>query len=490
MERILAVLFAALLSFFPQKTEDTPVLRAMLIGSDTFVTQENTYPIAQNNLTGMQNLLQSDRRTYHQIGLYYEKFAAPNQLQADLQAFFADCDDNDISLIYFSTHGVMTEETAGLYLSDGTTESLLTPQALSTMLSDIPGTKILILDTCNSGVFIQKGLFSTDTNHPFIGRDIYVLTSAGACEASWQWQGTQHSVSGGSYFTTLLVNGLLGHHAADINKDNTVTVNEAFSYICENMAASTPQRYPQFTGDLPLYTYSDDPSAIPPAISGLTFDDTLLSPEQSDILFSFTVNRQTKLYYQLVYYTKGKWDFENASFFHDTQESDVFLTPGRKQRKLTLDAQSHEDSGYVMIQLFSVEEETPIFVGGRLLCIQPGSGQVQLQVTTANAFDPFTGKELGILVTHDVPCTLSVTVRDVSGKTIRRLSYASPTRPLQLESGATPFYWDGRDNRGRMAAPGKYYIHVQTNIGDTRFTAESDFFILETITEDKTNDND
>lgn len=485
MQRILAVLFAMLLlPFSPPKANTASVLRAMLIGSDSFVTQENTYPIAENNLSGMQALLQSDERSYHQIGLYYETITTPDQLRDDLHRFFADCDDNDVSLLYFSTHGIMTENTAGLFLSDGTEEYLLTPQVLASMLSDIPGTKILILDACNSGAFIQKGLYPTNTAHPFISKNTYVITSAGACEASWQWQSTRRNVSGGSYFTTLLINGLSGYHAADINKDNTVTVNEAFSFICENMAASTPQCYPEDAGNFPLYAYSDSPASSRPAISGLTFDDTLLSAEQSDVHFSFTVHRQTQLYYQLVYYKEGKWDFENASFFHDTQEGDGSLSPGRKQRKLSLDTQNNKDSGYVMIQLFSVEEETPAFIGGRLLCIQPARGAVELQVTTSKGFDPSIGEELAILVSHDVPCALSVTVRNASGKSVRRLSYERPARPLQMESGATTFYWDGKDNQGAMAEAGKYYIQVQTTIGDTRFTAESDYFILDMIIED------
>lgn len=486
MERLIAFLLAALLlPFSPPKNQDTCVLRAMLIGSDTFVTQENTYPVAQNNLKNMQTLLQSDHRRYQDISIHYETITAPDRLQAEMRHVFAGCDENDISLIYFSTHGTMTESETGLYLSDGSAETLLSPQFLAHLLSDIPGTKILILDACNSGAFIGKGRNDTDLFHPFIGDDIYVITSASACEASWQWQSTQHGTSGGSYFTALLTDLLSGYHAADGNKDNTVTINEAFSCIRENIASSTPQRYPEDAADFPLYTYSTGTVTEQPAISGLTFDDTLLSAEESDVYFSFTVHRETQLYYQLVYYKEGKWDFDNAAFFHDTQESDGPLLPGRKQRKLSLAPQTNEDSGYVMIQLFSVDDEVPVLIGGRLLCVQPSGGSMQLQVETADGFDPCAGEEMCILVSHDTPCALSVTVRNASGKSIRRLAYAQPTRPLQFPSPATTFYWDGKDNQGRMAAPGKYYIQVQTTLGDTRFTAESDPFVLHTVSEEE-----
>lgn len=484
MKQMLAIFFAMLLlPFSSEKKVNSSVLRAMLIGSDHFITQENTYPIAGNNLNTLHTLLQSDYRQYQDVVVCYETIATPEMLAENMQHFFAGCDNNDISLFYLSTHGTVTDEACGLYLSNGTQETILPPQTLADLLSAIPGKKILLLDACNSGAFISKGTDNLETSHPFTGKDIYVITSAGACEASWQWQSNLHSTSGGSYFAALLSGGLSGYHAADTNRDLTVTINEAYAYIRENIAASTPQRYPENTADFPLYCYSPSESNALPPMSGLVFEDTLLSADQSDVHFSFTIHRETQLYYQLVYYKDGKWDFENAAFFHDTQEGDGPLSPGRKQRNLQLNTQNRDDSGYVMIQLFSVEADVPVFLGGRLLCIQPARGAVQLQVATADGFDPLFGEEMSILVSHDVPCALSVSVRDASGKVVRRLSYSLPTRPLQLSAPATVFYWDGTDNQGMMAPLGKYYIHVQASIGDNRFTAESAPFILDTIIE-------
>lgn len=485
MKHILLLLFTALLlPFSVPETDNSCRMRAMLIGSDTFITQENTYPIARNNLHSIQSLLQSDVRTYQDIGIWYETISDPQTLSDAMDSFFAATDENDISLFYFSTHGILSENTAGLYLSDGTTESLLDPQTLSSLLSAIPGKKILLLDACNSGAFIEKGTDNLLINHPFTEKDIYVITSAGGFEASWQWHSNRQNVSGGSYFASLLSSGLSGYHTADVNKDLTVTINEAFAYLSENSAASTPQRYPQDAADFPLYCYSDQAPDYLPAISGLTFEDTLLSVDQSDVRFSFTVHRHAQLYYQLVYYKEGKWDFENASFFQDIQEGSDSLSPGRKQRTLHLDTANHQDSGYVMLQLFSMEGDIPVFLGGRLLCVQPSRGEVQLQVNTADGFDPFIGEEISILVTHDIPCALSVTVRNTAGKAIRRLAYAQPTRPLQLPSQGTLFYWDGKDNQGLMADLGLYYVQVQTTIGGNRFTAESDYFHLDTIIEE------
>ena len=136
-----------------------------------------------------------------------------------------------------------------------------------------------------------------------------MITSAGGCEASWQWQSSGSNTAGGtSYFSALLMNGLGGYHAADINKDNTVTINEAYAFLLENCASSTPHRYPEDAQDAPLFLYHPEDSHALPPVSALTFEDTLLSSDQTDVDFSFTVHRDTRLFYQLVYYKDGKWD--------------------------------------------------------------------------------------------------------------------------------------------------------------------------------------
>ena len=87
MFRILSAFIAMLLLPFSDMhmSSNATVLRAMLIGGDTFVTQENTYPIAKNNLESVQSLLESDYRGYEDIQLYYESISAPDMLSSAVQ---------------------------------------------------------------------------------------------------------------------------------------------------------------------------------------------------------------------------------------------------------------------------------------------------------------------------------------------------------------------------------------------------------------------
>ena len=274
--------------------------------------------------------------------------------------------------------------------------------------------------------------------------DHILITSAGASEASWQWQGQGEFASGSSYFTDMLCTAISGGHPGDTNLDGRITVAEAYAFISLNAAASTAHCYPEnCTAD--LFTYSQ-PQAGAAFIDDITFDETLLTAGQSQVHFSFTVRREAALYYQIVYYRSGAWDFENAQHFLDDETGAGTISPGRKQRSLVLDMPNGQDYGYVMLQFIALENDQPAFQGSRLITIQPQQGNPELTVSTADVFSPGTFQEMPVLIDHALPCGLSVTVKDRTGRTVRRLSYAQPTRPQQLSPAASLFWWDGSDN--------------------------------------------
>lgn len=466
----------------PLPQQQGPALRALLIGSDTFLSRENTYPIAQNNLSMLEHALEKDIRGYKAIHTYHDEIGHPAALERAIESAFAHAEEDDISLLYFSSHGIDPETgKSGLYLSDGMEETILTPEQLYALTSSIPGKKIILLDACNSGAFIGKGSASLSVSHPFTGSDYLLITSAGASEASWQWQGEGELSSGSSYFTAMLASGLCGDSPADTNRDGQITMAELYAFISLNDAASTAYTYPE-SSPFPLFCYLPGTAAPTDAITGITLDETLLTAGQSRITFSFTIHRETRLYYQIVYYRNGAWDFENAQHFQDDETGSGFMTPGRKERALILDMANGQDYGYAMLQFIVVEEDIPSFHGSRLLCVQPQSGDPDLSVTTLPSFSPNEMQEMPLLISHAFPCGLSVTVKDIHGKTIRRLSYAQPTRPQQLVPPASLFYWDGTDNKGLPALPGRYYIQVQVRLGEEKYTAYSTPFTLEGTT--------
>ena len=457
-------------------------LRALLIGCDHFLSQEDTWPAADNNLRMLGDTLLMDQRRYALIRSYSGSIASVDAFEEAVVSAFGSAGPGDISFLYISTHGVLSSgapsSQAGLLLSDGETEELLDASSLQRILDQVPGQKVMILDACNSGAMIGKGLADPEDRGLFFGPGCKVLCSAGGSEASWYYQSAQSAAAGASYFATALCYGMgyAGHYAADRNQDGEITLEEMYAFLYDNYAASTPQVYPQ-QDDFVLFSY--DPQRIRPitqAVTDITFEDTLLTAGQSDVTFSFTVQRQVELYYQIVYHRAGAWQFDQAQHYLDGEQLDGTVLPGRKERALSLDTGESDAFGYAMIQFITREEGRPVFQGARLLCVRPAQGEVKLSVQTGGAFVPALGQEMPILIQHDVPCGLTVSVVNGEGRTVRRLCYDSPTRPQQLSPSATALYWDGRLNSGDFAPAGEYTVFVRVRLGEDTFTAQSEPF--------------
>jgi len=460
-------------------------LRALLIGCDHFITQTDTWPAADSNLRLLSDTLVSDSRHYALIRSYSSAIASVDAFEEAVVGAFSSGGDQDISLLYISTHGVFEEGVsnaeAGLLLSDGETEALLTAPDLQRILDRIPGKKVVILDACNSGAIIGKGLSGGADRCFLTGPDYKVLCSAGGSEASWYFQsGPEAAAAGASYFATVLAYGLgaQGDHAADRNDDGVITLMEVYAFLCDNYAASTPQVYPQEDGAFLLYTYDPSrPVRIQKAVTDIAFEDTLLTAGQSEVTFSFTVQRQVELYYQIIYHQDGAWQFAHAQQYLDGEQTDGTVLPGRKMRTLSLNT-GRDAYGYAIVQLITLEGGQPVFQGARLLCVQPALGQVKLRVLCGVSFVPSLGQELPILAQHDVPCGLTVNILNEEGRLVRRLAYEAPSRPQQLSPAASSFYWNGLMNDGQPAPVGAYRVQVRARLQGETFIAESEPFYL------------
>ena len=481
------LLLSVCLSGAAEETEpkDAGQRRALLIGCDHFLSQPDTWPAAENNVRMLSDVLFSDVRRYALVRTLSDTIATVDAFEEAVTAAFRNSKDSDTSVLYLSTHGVFEENIsnadAGLLLSDGRTESLLKGADLQRILDQVPGKKVVILDACNSGAMIGKGL-SGGADHMYLsGADYKVLCSAGGSEASWYYQSPTAAAEGASYFAAVLAFGFGadGGHAADQNDDGQITLAETYAYLLEQYAASTPQVYPQLDEDEALFVYDPDaPVQIRKAITDLTFEDTLVASGDTEITFSFTVQRQTELYYQIIYHRDGAWQFSQAQQIPDNEQDDGSILPGRKMRVLSLNT-GGSDYGYAIIQLITLEEGSPVFQGARLLCVQPAAGGVNLRVATGKSFVPALGQEMAILAQHDVPCGLTVNILNEENRLVRRLAFEAPSRPQQLSPTASSFYWDGKTNGGEYAPPGAYTVQLKTCIGETLYTCQSEPFLLE-----------
>lgn len=471
--------------------------RALLIGVDEFVSQPSAYPSSTNNVYAMQEMFQAAAEPLEKILVPDAPVTSVQQLTELIQRVFGGAEAGDVSYLYISTHGLYDPENGvepALLLSDGQTENHLTPEELEAAFDGISGTKVLILDACNSGAFIGKGMTEWDEPPCFLGDDFKVITSSGAREESWYWSAgedaKQEERQGAFYFTQALCDALSAAcgYPADQNHDGSITLKELYDYLLLNHAASTPQVYPQNDDDFVIFRY--DPSEPLPTglerspIMDVTFSDLVLDQDSREITIEYIAMRPVRVAYQLVYRREGRWEFENAQLIYDDSErfsafgdQEGAVSAGWKQRTLRLDELAGDAYGYALVQLVSIDRGKLRVHAGRVLCVLPEEEPPAPTVEISGSFAPETGRELAVFVGHNSPCTLSVAILDEEGQVVERLCHRRSTRPMGL--AGTTLYWDGKQRDGSPAPAGTYRVRAQIHWKGQTLSVESETFELE-----------
>lgn len=503
MNRLLSCLLAfwlclPLISF----SEDIPpvpspdgetVNRALLVGCDRFLSQPSTAPSSYNNVRKMTEALTGGTLDFQTLLTHPEGVSTTGELAALILDAFSDADEDDVSYFYLSTHGVweegMTAAQMVLLLSDGQRESAVSAYMLRTMFDQIPGRKVLILDACHVGAMLGKGV-STLLGNVFEGEDYTVICSSGGAEESWFWSGDINGerLAGAGYFSGALERALSveGGFAADDNHDGDITLNELKRYLLAHHGASTVRTYPESSDEV-IFSYDLDEASLSrrrALIEGISYESDVLTRDDPTVYFSFNVVSRVQVAYQLVYHRGGRWDFDSATLLYD---NDGELSPepiagktlslGMKQRAISI-RQEEDSSGYVLLQLLTIERGVPSVASSRVLCVPPDSGDPALAVDAPAFFAPEDGEELTFNVAHLFPCELTITIEDMAGQTIRRLSARHGTRPERLSPMGSSFTWDGRTNSGDLAEEGLYFIRVRAYVNGERYELLSDPVML------------
>lgn len=481
-------------AFPAESTETDRVNRALLVGCDKFLSQPETTPSSFNNVQRLSQALAEGTMEFAALLTEPEGLSSTGDLAAMILDAFSDADEDDMSLFYLSTHGLWEEGmTAGqmtLLLSDGQRETAVSAYMLRTMFDQILGKKVLIIDACHAGAMLGKGV-NTALNNVFAGEDYLVVCSSGGAEESWFWSGDidGERLAGAGYFSGALLRAAStqGGFGADDNRDGDITLTELKRYLTDNHGASTVRTYPE-QSDFPIFTYdvsSYTGRSRAALIEGVSFESDVLTADDPTVYFSFNVVSRVQVAYQLVYHRNGRWDFDDATLIYDNNgdfsswpKAGQTLSLGMKERAITIDREDAGSSGYVLLQLLTIERGMPSVASSRVLCVPPDSGDPQLAVDMPALFAPEDHEELTFNVLHAFPCELTVTIEDMEGKTIRRLSARQATRPEQLDPMGTCFTWDGLTNAGELAAEGMYRIHVKGYVNGERYEYISDPVIL------------
>lgn len=474
--------FLFLLVSFPACAEESGTLRALLIGCDEFVTMPSITPAAENNLKMLSLVLQNDQRGYDTIVTAGNTLRNEQDLREILDTVFYGAHGNDLSFIYFGTHGIISESGEySIVLSDGKEESIVSGTLLRDLLNRIPGQKILVLDTCYSGSFIGKGMNDVSLLPLFSEKDLSVFCACGGCELSFYFSTKPDGSSeAASFFCNALCQGLnseLGY-PADLNQDGLITLYEMETYLPEHYGVSTPQVYPSGEKQRVFFCYDPEESMIvSPLLDGLAFEEAVIDSPENPADFSYLLHREALVYYQLVCHREGRWQFDQAREIADPREGES-LQPGFIRRSLTLSDENGGDSGYVLVNLITLSGDGPQLQGGHLLTVQNPKEENLVSLECGRIFHPEKGEEMPFILRHTAPTVITARILNEQGEIVRLLAYDLPSRPQGLTPDGTCLYWNGRDDRGEICSAGNYRLQVQLKCGENKNTLSGPLFSL------------
>jgi hypothetical protein len=217
----------------------------------------------------------NENTSFTKISELKDTQATKTNIIQKIQSTFSGADTDDISYFYFSGHGYTLNQTSYLCPTDfnGETDKAISVDELESALSSIPGKKVVLIDSCNSGGFIGKSIsnngsdeiinyladfnesiINTFSNKP-LSKDLLtsseyqVLTSSHWYQESYEIQPIEGDPFG--VFTQGLYEGcsLDNNIPADANQDDKISLQEAYEFISQWTAS---MRYNQNVQVYPL----------------------------------------------------------------------------------------------------------------------------------------------------------------------------------------------------------------------------------------------
>lgn len=254
--------------------KDPVIYRAAIIGQYDYKTN-NDLPACKNDALAMTRTCK--RAGYSTVNTVYN--ASAQGIKNAITTAFKGADSNDVSLFYYSGHGASN---GALCSIESYGDSLLYISQLASWLKQVPGTVIVLFDSCFSGMSINKsanGTITTSFDDSVTKKDIdnfnssvvsafskadtevKAATKSGelcsskfkvitACSKSeYSWCSSQYS-----YFTYCVVEGAginystganNGSIYADTDGNKIITVNECWQFAkYQTSSFQSAQVYP------------------------------------------------------------------------------------------------------------------------------------------------------------------------------------------------------------------------------------------------------
>jgi hypothetical protein len=253
----------------PDLPEEKPRYRALFVGVSKYDNYDGAIDLKtpEPNTIKLQNLFTKFRFTEDKIPVstinrLVNHGASKQGIKNAIRETFKDAKDNDVSYIYYMGHGNVRLGTPIITPADYKYTdflSMITVHELKEWLDEIKGHKVIFLETCHGGNFIERdarslGLdfdklviqeFATLTRDTLNRPPYQVITSSAGSQVSWENQWLNFS-----YFCRPLIEGCT-EWRADYDDNGIVDLDELHNYITVWIAKQnlperqTPQIYPE-----------------------------------------------------------------------------------------------------------------------------------------------------------------------------------------------------------------------------------------------------
>ena len=222
--------------------------RALLVSEENYPFEENT--VRNGSKASMQaiaNLLETAEFADASFVARGAEDLSKAELVAEIRATFRNATPLDVSLIYITCHGSYEGGMSFLELSDG---SSISARDLERELRAIPGTVVVLIDSCGSGGAIgaaseyenfAKGITGAFSGAAIRGSKYKVLASAGLDQDSYRIAFNADAGAGimATAFARALCDGAgwdidrgdRGTMGADSNYDGSITLDELYQYM-------------------------------------------------------------------------------------------------------------------------------------------------------------------------------------------------------------------------------------------------------------------
>lgn len=229
-------------------TKPTPKKVAVLIAVSQYEAGLPPLPAAPNDVEAMQRVLQDPNLGGFDV---VEPLLNPHPfaMQDAIEKLFAECQKDDLALLFFSGHGI-TDDNGRLFLTTRLTNekrfratSVPASFVHDVMNESLCQRQVVILDCCYSGAF-KEGWQARSASTIDIKQQLAlgskgraVLTSSNAVQKSFEHEGS-------GIYTRYLVEGIQTG-VADRDGNGTISIQELHKYAKEKVQEAKPAMTPE-----------------------------------------------------------------------------------------------------------------------------------------------------------------------------------------------------------------------------------------------------